>query len=318
MTNNTIQHIPVLLKETIHSLNIKKNGFYIDGTFGHGGHSKIILSKLSKYGKLLAIDRDIESIQIGLQINDSRFTILHGLFSNIKNYLIKKNLLRKTYGILLDLGLSSLQIQNPNRGFSFNKNGPLDMRMNTTYGKTAKIWINKAKKEEISIILKKYGEEKQFKKITKNIIKQRNKKPITQTKELTNIILKTKNYNKKYKKHPATKCFQAIRIFINDEILELKKILNNIFDILITGGRMSIISFHSLETQIIKKFIKKYTTKYLEIPKNIPLNENEIIKKYRNTKQIKIINIIKPSKNEIKKNPKSRSATLFTIEKTSL
>ncbi|MCR3754722.1 MAG: 16S rRNA m(4)C1402 methyltransferase [Candidatus Westeberhardia cardiocondylae] len=317
---HNITHTPVLLQESIQSLNITKNGFYIDGTFGQGGHSKLILSKLNKHGKLLAIDRDIESIHIGSKIHDPRFTILHGLFSEIYNYLFKKKLLETVHGIILDLGVSSLQIHNPKRGFSFQNNGPLDMRMNNTTGKSAKNWLNYAKKKDIALVFKKFGEEKFYKKITTAIIKKRINKPIIYTTELAQIILQAlpKNKKKIYKKHPATKCFQAIRIFINNELSELQKILTNIFHILIPGGRLAIISFHSLEMQIIKTFIQKHTNPYTTIPNKIPLNEKQILQKHHKTKKIKVINILTPTKQEIMKNPQARSAKLYTIEKISL
>ncbi|CEN32116.1 Ribosomal RNA small subunit methyltransferase H [Candidatus Westeberhardia cardiocondylae] len=305
-------HIPVLLNEAINSLNIQKNGIYIDGTFGQGGHSRLILSKLNKKGKLLAIDRDLESYKIGLKIYDSRFTIIHELFSNMKNYIYKNNLTNKINGVLLDLGVSSLQLNNPKRGFSFKKNGPLDMRMDTTNSKSAKTWLKKAKMKDIYMVLKNFGEEKFSKKIAKAIFKKKN---ITYTQELTELILQTIPNNKKYKIHPATRSFQAIRIFINNELSELKKTLENISNVLISQGRLAIISFHSLEKRIIKQFIKKYNKPHIQIPHNIPLKEKEIMQRYKNTKQIKIIDTIKPSKKEIKKNPRARSATLYIIKK---
>lgn len=305
-----MKHIPVLLKETINSLKIKKNGKYLDGTFGFGGHSLKILKKIGKNGKLYAIDRDPESFNEGKKIKDNRFEIFQDKFSNIKKHLNKKTLKNKLDGILLDLGVSSPQIDKPYRGFSFLKDGPLDMRMNQNSGIPIYKWLQKTNFKELSNILKIFGEERFSKKIAFFILKENKKKKITRTKELSNIIYNIIPFKKKFK-HPATRTFQALRIYINEELKELKKILDISLEILKPGGRLSIISFHSLEDRIIKKFFKKHSYFY-NPPIGLPITE--IQKKKYIVDSIKIFKKIKPKNSEIKKNPRSRSAILRTLE----
>ncbi|CAL4320218.1 16S rRNA (cytosine(1402)-N(4))-methyltransferase RsmH [Buchnera aphidicola] len=311
MINNK-KHKTVLLDESIESLNIKKNGTYVDCTFGCGGHSLKILQKIGKYGKLYAIDRDPYAIQIAQKIQDPRFHVIHDIFSNIDHYFIKNSSVKKIDGVILDLGCSSTQIMNASRGFSFNLNGPLDMRMNPSQGISAAQWINQSNQHEISYVLKTFGEEKFSKKIAYAIEKTKKKTPILDTKKLSEIIKKIIPYTKK-NKHPATRSFQAIRIFINQEIYEIQCVLKKILNILNFQGRIVIISFHSLEDRIVKQFMKKNSTNPI-LPIEIPIEENKIhiLKK----KKIKIINRIFPSKTEISHNPRSRSAILRTAECT--
>ncbi|WMC18791.1 MAG: 16S rRNA (cytosine(1402)-N(4))-methyltransferase RsmH [Enterobacteriaceae bacterium PSpicST2] len=299
------KHIPVLLKESIESLNIKSDGIYIDSTFGCGGHSKIILSKLDKNGKLFSLDKDPEVINIANKITDPRFKFLNINFSD----LYKINLKGKVNGILFDLGLSSIQLDNPNRGFSFINDGPLDMRMNQKNGENAFNWIKKSNFKELYFVFKKFGEENFSKRIAKAIYKYNKIKIITRTKELSNLI--KLNYNNSYnnKIHPATRIFQAIRIHINNEIEEIKYGLKYALKLLSTKGRLSIISFHSLEDRIVKNFIKLNTINY-------KYNLNSYIK-YKKKKLNKLISLgkIKPSLLEIKKNYRARSAILRVAEK---
>ncbi|WP_343377771.1 16S rRNA (cytosine(1402)-N(4))-methyltransferase RsmH [Buchnera aphidicola (Formosaphis micheliae)] len=305
------KHIPVLLTESIAALNIKKDGIYFDCTFGTGGHSTQILKKIGKYGKLYAIDRDPEAITNAQKINNSRFEIIHGLFSNIENIAKNKNIVGKINGILLDLGMSDIQLKNPQRGFSFIENGPLDMRMNQNIGISAANWLKKTTKNEIYLILKKFGEEKFAKKIAQAIYNKNKKNPIHYTKELVEIIKSIIPIRNKFK-HPATRTFQAIRIYLNQEIEELKKILVHSLKILTTGGRLSIISFHSLEDRIIKKFIK-HNSAPLYIPKNLPITENKLHELH--TIQLCNIARIFPTQKEIINNKKARSAILRVAEK---
>ncbi|USS94556.1 16S rRNA (cytosine(1402)-N(4))-methyltransferase RsmH [Buchnera aphidicola] len=304
-------HIPVLLKKSIKSLKIKKNGIYIDTTFGFGGHSKEILKKINNYGKLYSIDRDPFSIKIAKKIKDKRFKIIHGLFSNIKKYCKKYNILKKVNGIIMDLGMSSMQLNNKNRGFSYKKNGPLDMRMNQKNGISASEWLIKTKEKKLSYILKKYGEERYHKKIAFNIIKNMKKKPIKKTCQLSKIILNSTPY---YKISSAKKTFQAIRIKINNELKELKKFLKKVLNVLAPKGRLSIISFHSLEDRIVKKFMFNYSRKFPNLPSSIPLTEKELKKINQKKKKIKIFKKIIPDKKEILKNYRSRSAILRTLK----
>ncbi|XZR52716.1 MAG: 16S rRNA (cytosine(1402)-N(4))-methyltransferase RsmH [Enterobacteriaceae bacterium] len=296
------KHIPVLLKESIESLQIKSNGIYIDSTFGCGGHSKMILSKLGKNGKLFSIDRDPEAIKIANNIKDSRFKILNINFSN----LYKINLNGKINGILFDLGLSSIQLDNPSRGFSFINDGPLDMRMNQKIGKNAISFLKNSNIEELYFVFKKFGEDNFSKRIAKAIYKYNKIKTITRTKELSNLI--KLNYNKFYnnKTHPSTRIFQAIRIFINDEIKEIQYGLKYALKLLTKKGRLSIISFHSIEDRIIKQFIKSNSIKYK--------GNFKISSKFKKNKLISL-GKIKPSLFEIKQNYRARSAILRIAEK---
>ncbi|CUR53643.1 Ribosomal RNA small subunit methyltransferase H [Serratia symbiotica] len=299
-------HNTVLLHEAVNALNIKSDGIYIDSTFGHGGHSRLILSKLGKKGRLLIIDRDPQAIKIAESINDTRIIIIHSPFSLLSDYVSKYNLTGKINGILFDLGMSSLQLDNSERGFSFMRDGPLDMRMDYTTGISANKWLMKAKINDIIMVLKNFGEEKYAKRIAHCIVKQNRIKPITRTKQLVDII-KNINLISKKNKHPATRSFQAIRIYINNELEEIKKALNSTINILAPNGRLSIISFHSLEDRIIKHFI--HNNSYgIQIPPNLPLTEKQIY--HLNKCTLKKIQKIRPSKNEIVQNPRSRSSIL--------
>jgi len=305
------KHIPVLLNESIKFLNIKKNGIYIDGTFGNGGHSVKILDHLGIKGVLYAIDRDPYAILSAKNIHDTRFNIIHDVFSRIPDYAKEKNIVGKVNGILLDLGTSLSQINNANRGFSFMHDGPLDMRMNPKIGISASQWLKTAKEKEIAFILKNFGEERFSKKIAHNIYYKNKINPITTTKELASIITKSIPLYNKFK-HPATRSFQAIRIHINNEIEEIKTILKYVINLLIPGGRLLVISFHSIEDRIVKKFMIE-NSKTAQLPIGLPITEEQI-KKIKIVK-LKIIKKILPSKEEIIKNFKARSAVLRIAEK---
>jgi len=270
---NIKKHIPVLLNESIQSLNIKKNGIYIDCTFGHGGHTMKILEQLGKKGLLYAIDRDPDAIRLAKKIIDKRLNIIHGVFSKTLNYVQKRNIVGKVNGIFLDLGTSISQLNNADRGFSFMKDGPLDMRMNPQKGLSAAQWLHKAKKKEITLILKTFGEERFAKKIANEIFYKNKINPIIRTKELANLITKTIPIYNKFK-HPATRSFQAIRIYINDEIAEIKKILQDSINLLTPGGRLLVISFHSLEDRIVKKFMIQHSKK-ASVPMGLPITEKK-------------------------------------------
>lgn len=307
---NIKKHTTVLLKESIKSLNIKKNGIYIDCTFGSGGHSLKILEKLGKNGKLYAIDQDPYAINLSKNIIDPRFHIIHDKFSNINHHFNINKYFNKIDGIIIDLGCSSMQILNKKRGFSFNLDGPLDMRMNPLKGISAAKWINNSNKHTISYVLKTFGEEKFSKKIAYAIEKRKKIKPILRTTELSNIIKNIIPYKKNHK-HPATRSFQAIRIFINQELYEIQSVLKKVLNILNNKGRIVVISFHSLEDRIVKQFMIKYS-KNVIIPIGIPITEKQI--ETLSNKKLKIINRIFPNNKEIYNNPKSRSAILRTAE----
>ncbi|KFA59842.1 16S rRNA (cytosine(1402)-N(4))-methyltransferase [Gilliamella sp. Choc4-2] len=305
------QHTTVLLNEAITALNIKKDGIYIDGTFGRGGHSKLILQQLGPKGKLIAIDRDDRAQKVALNINDSRFTFIHGEFSNVYQYADEQGLLGKIDGFLLDLGVSSPQLDNPERGFSFMRDGPLDMRMNNHKGMTASEWLLNSSEDDIAWVLRTFGEEKFAKRIARAIVEQNRVSPITRTLELANLIVKI--IPKKDKnKHPATRSFQAIRIYINSELEEVEQALNSSLPLLGNNGRLAIISFHSLEDRIVKQFINKQS-KGPEFPAGLPLTEEQI--KQYGTAKLKSLGKIKPSSIEIYNNPRSRSAILRIAER---
>ncbi|WP_168892550.1 16S rRNA (cytosine(1402)-N(4))-methyltransferase RsmH [Enterobacteriaceae endosymbiont of Plateumaris pusilla] len=306
-----IKHLPVMLKESIDSLNIKKNGIYIDATYGCGGHTKLILSKLGNKGRIYAIDCDIKTILIN-KILDKRIIYINEKFSNLIN-ILDTQVLGKIDGILFDLGFSSFQLNDPKRGFSFMFDGPLDMRFDQNHGITATEWIKQVSKNKLAYVLKKYGEEKFANKIACNIKKYIIKNKLDKTSHLNKLIFsityKLKK-NKKIFKHPATRTFQAIRIFINKELEELKKALFNSLNILKKGGIISVISFHSLEDRIVKRFMKTHTTNNDKYHTRIPLTEKEINILSKKDYKLKIINRIFPSSKEIYNNPRSRSAIL--------
>ena len=251
------EHISVLLNEVKEGLNIKRNGIYIDGTFGRGGHSQMILSKLGSKGQLIGIDRDPEASESLNKVfeEDERFKFIKNEMANIKEITVDNFKSDKIDGILLDLGVSSPQLDNAHRGFSFQKEGPLDMRMDSNNGISAAKWIEKVSENKLRHILFKYGEERFSSRITRAIVRHRKEKPIQTTKELADIV-KSAHPKTHQKKHPATKTFQAIRIYINDELKQLEKALTASIEILERGGRICVISFHSLEDRIVKHCFK--------------------------------------------------------------
>lgn len=298
-------HISVLFNETIESLNIKDGGLYVDCTCGGAGHSRAMLQKMPN-GHLVAIDRDPDAIKVITERigEDSRVEIVHNTFDNIKEILNG----RKADGILADLGVSSFQLDNPERGFSFHNDAFLDMRMSKS-GKSAYDVVNNYSEEEIANILFKFGEEKFARNIAKNIIKSRSEKPIETTLELADIV--SNSYPAKFRRdgHPARKTFQAIRIEVNDELTMLSGAVEDMFDSLKVGGRLSIITFHSLEDRIVKEKFKEFT-QGCTCPKDFPICV------CGKTPQGKLINKgISASDKELNDNNRSRSARLRTIEK---
>lgn len=304
------EHQPVLLNEAMKGLNIKPNGIYIDGTFGRGGHAKAILDQLSNEGRLIAIDQDPEAITIGLKRfgDDSRFKIVHASFAAVEKIANTLDLIEKVDGILLDLGVSSPQLDDATRGFSFTREGPLDMRMDNTQGESAADWINHAAEKEISFVLKTYGEESFSKRIANAIVNARQVKAITTTKELAAIIAKAIPKHEKHK-HPATRSFQAIRIFINRELEALQLFLEQSLTVLKIGGRIAIITFHSLEDRIVKEFIVK-KERDETFPADFPVRQKELKPRIK-----KIGKALKPNEKEIEENVRARSAKLRVMEK---
>ena len=310
------EHITVLLHEAVNGLALKENGIYIDGTFGRGGHSRLILSKLSPNGRLISVDRDPRAIAEAQKIQDSRFQIEYNSFSHIPEICEKLNLVGKIDGILLDLGVSSPQLDEAERGFSFMKDGPLDMRMDTTQGLSAEEWLKQVSVEDLTWVLKTFGEERFAKRIATAIVDYNKSAAkngtefLSRTSQLAELISQAVPFKDKHK-HPATRSFQAIRIFINAELDELESVLNSALDMLAPEGRLSIISFHSLEDRMVKHFMKKQS-KGEDIPKGLPLREDQI---QRNQKLKTIGKAIQPSDAEIQANPRSRSAVLRVAER---
>lgn len=304
-------HRPVLAKEVIDGLAIKPNGKYIDATFGRGGHSRAILNCLGPEGRLIALDQDPEAIKVAKSppfSDDSRFSIEYASFAALYAAMEKRHWIAGVDGILADLGVSSPQLDDPNRGFSFMKEGPLDMRMDPNTGIDAATWLNQASAEEIAKILREYGEEKFSRRIANAIVKFRTQKPITTTRQLANLIAESVPFKERHK-HPATRSFQAIRIFINDELGALKKLLTQSLEVLKSGGRICVISFHSLEDRIVKQFIQREAIGK-QHPPGLPIRDADIQRRLK-----KIGGLIKPSQSEIATNPRARSARLRIAEK---
>ncbi|MFZ7164904.1 16S rRNA (cytosine(1402)-N(4))-methyltransferase RsmH [Avibacterium avium] len=310
------EHFTVLLNEAVDGLALKEKGIYIDGTFGRGGHSRLILSRLSQDGRLIAIDRDPRAIAAAAQIQDPRFQIEHNSFSAIPEICEKLGLVGKIDGILLDLGVSSPQLDEAERGFSFMKDGPLDMRMDTTQGLSATEWLQQVSEQDLAWVLKTFGEERFAKRIAQAIVnynknaRQNGTEQLSRTLQLAELIAQSVPFKDKHK-HPATRSFQAIRIFINSELEELERVLQGALQVLAPQGRLSIISFHSLEDRMVKHFMRKQS-KGESLPKGLPLREDQI----QRSQTLKTIGkAIMPSEQEIAQNARSRSAVLRIAER---
>jgi 16S rRNA (cytosine1402-N4)-methyltransferase len=306
------QHFPVMLSEVMMGLNIKPNGLYFDATFGRGGHSRAILSALGNNGHLFALDQDLQAVEYAReQIKDPRFTIAHGSFSELSHWVKHFGVTGQLSGILMDLGVSSPQLDEAVRGFSFMREGPLDMRMNTSIGITAADYVNEASAEEMTKVFFEYGEEKFARRIADAIVKARQDKPFYTTTQLADVVSGAQP-RKDFHKHPATRVFQALRIEVNQELSALKSALNASLDVLDVGGRLLVISFHSLEDRIVKLFMQ-HQEKGPELPAHLPIPKHLIYQ----ARMIRKGKAIKPSLEEIELNPRSRSAILRIGEKVS-
>jgi 16S rRNA (cytosine1402-N4)-methyltransferase len=305
-------HITVLLEEAVDALNIKPSGTYIDGTFGRGGHSKKILSKLGKTGRLFSVDRDLAAIETGKTIDDARFSISHLHFSEI-NQLANEHNLTHVDGILLDLGISSPQIDEGERGFSFRFDGPLDMRMDQTRGKTVAELLSTISEQQLGEVIKHYGEERFAKQVARAIIKERNDgRAITTTGQLAAIVASAIP-KVEPGQNPATRTFQALRIFVNQELEELSLILPQCLSLLAVGGRLVVISFHSLEDRIVKRFIQGEQNRD-DLPTNFPIKAKDLPQP-----RLRMVGkAIKPSAAEVKLNARCRSAVMRVAERTSI
>ena len=310
MNTTQYEHQPVLLNEVLHGLNIHAEGCYIDCTFGRGGHCRSILGHLNDKGRLFAIDKDPEAIRsAGKDLSsDKRLRLFHGSFTMLSKIVEDNNLQHRISGILFDLGVSSPQLDNPERGFSFRSEGRLDMRMDNSAGLTAAEWIMKANEAEIAKVLIQYGEERFSRKIARAIVSARSDTDICTTRQLADLIAATVPFRES-DKHPATRTFQAIRIFINRELEEIEQALNQTIEILAEGGRLVVISFHSLEDRIVKRFMRNQS-RGDNYPAEIPIPKLFIRPK------LKVIGKkICPDQTEIEINPRARSAVLRIAER---
>ncbi len=307
-----MEHLPVMYAEALHQLAIKKDGIYLDCTFGRGGHSQGVLTLLGQEGQLIAFDRDLDAINSELAqslLKDRRFKLIHSCFSQLEVQLETLGLIGKIDGILMDLGVSSPQLDNPERGFSFLRDGPLDMRMDETTGLSAEQWLTSVDEKCLVNVLFEYGEEKFARRIAKAIVERRLESPITTTKQLASLIedvipMREKN------KHPATRTFQAIRIEINKELEELKQVLEQSARVLSPNGRLVVISFHSLEDRIVKRFIRAESGAKYD-PGKFPVKEADIAKGVLK----KVGKAYKASDLEVKQNPRARSAVMRVAER---
>ncbi len=308
--NTEFKHTPVLLNEILHALKLRTDGLYIDCTFGRGGHSRAILEQLGEHGRLLAFDKDPEAIANvdSVLLDDPRFTLVHGSYTQLEAKVSASKLMNKVDGVLLDLGVSSPQLDDASRGFSFMRDGDLDMRMNNAQGMTAAEWLNHAPAEEIANVLYEFGDERFSRRIARVIVEQRQELPITRTTQLADLVAKT--IPKKEKdKHPATRTFQAIRIFINQELQELDTVLTQAMNVLAVNGRLLVVSFHSLEDRLVKRFMRDQS-RGVDLPREIPVT-HDVFKSKLNI----IGKPIRGGKDEIAMNPRARSAVLRIAER---
>ena len=306
--SESYSHATVLLNEAVDALQVKPEGIYVDGTFGRGGHSRLILSKLGTSGRLIAFDKDPMAITVGQAIQDARFHMVHSGFEHLSEKLRELGV-DKVDGVLLDLGVSSPQLDDAQRGFSFRFDAPLDMRMDTSRGQTAAEWLAVADEGELTEVIRDYGEERFARQVARAIIAARQERAIDTTKQLSDIVGKTV-HTREPGKNPATRTFQAIRIYINRELEELESVLPQCVDELKVGGRMSVISFHSLEDRMVKQFMREMAQGD-KLPKSVPIRAADV-------PQGKVKLVCKPiyaSEQELVVNPRARSAVLRVAER---
>lgn len=306
------EHESVLLAEVLANLAIKPHGVYVDATFGRGGHAQAILNQLGPTGRLLALDKDPQAILYARRhfSHDSRFSIKHGSFATLESFVVEQNLLHKIDGIFFDLGVSSPQLDDPERGFSFMRSGKLDMRMDDTQGLTAAEWLAKVSETELARVLFEYGEERYSRRIARAIVAARVQAPITTTEQLAEIVARA-HPAWQMGKHPATRSFQAIRIAINEELADLEQGLQQSLDVLAVGGRLLVISFHSLEDRLVKQFMQQQE-RGNDFPAGLPVKQSDIQARLK-----RLGRSVKPSSQEIARNPRARSAILRIGEKLS-
>lgn len=304
------EHTPVLLEEVLAALDVRKAGRYLDATFGRGGHTAAILQRIGTEGAVVAIDRDPEAIRAGRErfATDERLTLMHGPFSGVAQMVKEMGMVGEFNGVLLDLGVSSPQLDDAARGFSFAQDGPLDMRMNNSTGLTAADWLAKAPEHELARVIRDFGEERFAKRIVRGIVQARREQPLTRTLQLADVIADAVPVREPGK-HPATRTFQAIRIQVNNEFGEIEAALEGTLTALAPQGRLCAISFHSLEDGIVKRFMQKHSREdpvYAGLP---------VVPAHAQPKLRRIGRAIHPSAPEIERNPRARSAIMRVAEK---
>lgn len=302
-------HQTVLLREAVEALVTTPGGFYVDGTFGRGGHSREILRRLDDAGHLLGVDKDPAAAEVARQLvmSEPRFEFFHGSFAQLPHQLRRMGI-DAVDGILLDLGVSSPQLDDPERGFSFSQDGPLDMRMDTTRGETAAQWLSHASAEEIAAVLKEYGEERFARRIAAAIVAARTDAPITTTGRLARVVSEANPRWEKHK-HPATRSFQAIRIKVNHELDDLRALLAGALDLLRVGGRLVVISFHSLEDRMVKRYMRDMA-RGESFPPGVPVPEAAF------NRRLRIIGrAVRAGDQEVADNVRARSAIMRVAEK---
>ncbi|WP_088329986.1 16S rRNA (cytosine(1402)-N(4))-methyltransferase RsmH [Lacimicrobium sp. SS2-24] len=304
-------HQSVLLQESLQALAIKPDGIYLDATFGRGGHSRAILQQLGDNGRLIALDRDPAAIDAATSLaDDQRFSIVHSPFSRLQDVVEQLDLSGQLDGVLMDLGVSSPQLDDAERGFSFMRDGPLDMRMDPTAGISAAQWLAVAELEDIVQVLKEFGEERFARRIAHAIVTTREAQPLTRTAQLAALIDEAVPFRDKHK-HPATRSFQAIRIYVNSELDEVKQALKGALHALKSGGRLAVISFHSLEDRLVKRFMREQS-RGKQVPARLPVTSAELDE----GKAMRLVGkAMMPSEAELKINNRARSSVLRVAEK---
>ena len=302
-----MEHIPVLLAEALDALAVRPDGVYVDGTFGRGGHSRALLARLGPGGRLIALDRDPSAIAAGQAIADPRFTLVHARFAEMGAVLEQLGV-HGVDGVLLDIGVSSPQLDEAARGMSFRQDAPLDMRMDTSRGETVAQWLARADEADIREVIRDYGEERFASAIAKAIVAARSERPVDTTYQLAQIVAAAVR-TREAGQHPATRSFQALRIFINQELEELSLVLPQALAALRPGGRLAVISFHSLEDRIVKRYMADQASPP-QPPRNLPLRADQLPKP-----TMKLIGRFRAGNDEVARNPRARSATLRVAEK---
>ncbi|MCP5278653.1 MAG: 16S rRNA (cytosine(1402)-N(4))-methyltransferase RsmH [Thiobacillus sp.] len=301
-------HVTVLLEEAVAAMNVRPEGVYVDATFGRGGHSRAVLSRLGSGGRLVALDRDPAAVAAGETWSDPRFSLVHTAFSGLGE-AVRSQGMDQVDGVLFDLGVSSPQLDEGLRGFSFRFDAPLDMRMDTTRGQTAAQWLNQASEEEIARVVRDYGEERFARQVARAVIKARAETPLATTRQLATLVAGAVRTRERGQ-DPATRTFQAVRIFINRELEEIEAALPQAVELLKPGGRLVVISFHSLEDRMVKRFMRR-ESEGEQVPPEIPVTAAAL----RPGRLRLVGKAVRPSEAECQANPRARSATMRVAER---